>query len=99
TTVALPSGLSISPSAGDGLAGCTTEEINLSSAVRGSCPDGSQIGTVKVYTPLLTEPLEGQVYLGTPNCDPCSNADASDGNMYRIFLQFEGSGVVVKLEG
>jgi hypothetical protein len=99
TTVTLPSGLSISPSAGDGLAGCDDEQIDLASAVRGSCPDGSQIGTVKVYTPLLTEPLEGQVYLGTPNCDPCSNADASDGNMYRIFLQFEGSGVVVKLEG
>jgi hypothetical protein len=99
TTVTLPSGLSISPSSGDGLAGCTDAQIALSVASVGSCPTGSQIGTVKVTTPLLSEPLEGQVFLGTPNCDPCSNADASDGNMYRIFLQFEGSGVVVKLEG
>ncbi len=99
TTVTLPSGLSISPSAGDGLAGCSDAQIDLSSASVGSCPLASQIGTVKVTTPLLTEPLEGQVFLGTPHCDPCTDADASDGNMYRIFLQFEGGGVVVKQEG
>ncbi len=99
TTVTLPSGMSISPSAGDGLAGCSDAQIGLSSASVGSCPLASQIGTVKVTTPLLTEPLEGQVFLGTPHCDPCTDADASDGNMYRIFLQFEGAGVVVKQEG
>ncbi len=99
TTVTLPSGLSISPSAGDGLAGCSDAQIDLSSPTLGSCPLASQIGTVKVTTPLLTEPLEGQVFLGTPHCDPCTDADASDGNMYRIFLQFEGAGVVIKQEG
>jgi hypothetical protein len=99
TTVTLPAGLSLSPSAGDGLEGCSDAQIDLASAGVGSCPNGSQIGTVKVTTPLLTEPLEGQVFLGTPNCDPCTDADAADGNMYRLFLQFEGSGVVVKLEG
>ncbi len=99
TTVTLPSGLSISPSAGDGLQGCSDAQIALSSAKLGSCPTGSQIGTVKVTTPLLPEALEGQVFLGTPHCDPCTDADASDGNMYRIFLQFEGAGVVVKQEG
>jgi hypothetical protein len=99
TTVTLPSGLSISPSAGDGLAGCSDAQIDLTTFGPGTCPEASQIGTVKVTTPLLAEPLEGQVFLGTPHCDPCNNADASDGNMYRIFMQFEGSGVVVKLEG
>jgi hypothetical protein len=99
TTVTLPSGLSISPSSGDGLQGCSDAQIALSTQGPGSCPTGSQIGTVKVTTPLLPEPLEGQVFLGTPHCDPCTDADASDGNMYRIFLQFEGAGVVVKVEG
>jgi hypothetical protein len=99
TTVTLPSGLSISPSAGDGLQGCSAEQIDLASPILGSCPSGSQIGTVRVTTPLLPEAFEGQVFLGTPSCDPCTNADASDGNMYRLFLQFEGAGVVVKLEG
>jgi hypothetical protein len=99
TVVTLPSGVSISPSAGDGLAGCTNAQIDLASPALGACPDGSQIGTALVTTPLLNEPLHGQVYLGTPSCDPCTNADASDGNMFRLFLQIEGAGVVVKLEG
>ncbi len=99
TTVTLPSGLSISPSAGDGLEGCTDAQIDLASGKLGSCPTGSQIGTISVTTPLLAHPLEGQVYLGTPGCDPCTTADSEDGNMYRLFLQFEGSGVVIKQEG
>jgi hypothetical protein len=99
TTVTLPSGVSISPSSGDGLQGCSNAQIDFSSAKLGACPTGSQIGAATVQTPLLTEPLQGQVYLGTPHCDPCSNADAYDGNMYRLFLQLEGSGVVIKLEG
>jgi hypothetical protein len=99
TTVTLPSGLSLSPSAGDGLEGCTDAQISLSTAGAGSCPNGSQIGTLTATSPLLSEPLQGKVFLGTPHCDPCTNADAYDGNMYRLFLQIEGSGVVVKLEG
>ncbi len=90
TTVTLPSGLSLAPSAGDGLEGCTDAQISLESAGPGSCPNGSQIGTLTSTTPLLTEPLEGKVFLGTPHCDPCTNADADDGNMYRLFLQIEG---------
>jgi hypothetical protein len=99
TTVTLPSGLSLDPSSGDGLEGCSEAQIGLGSGSLGSCPDGSQIGTIQVETPLLTEPLEGQVYVGDPHCDPCTSADASDGNMFRLFLQIEGSGVVVKQEG
>ncbi len=99
TTVTLPSGLSLDPSSGDGLEGCSDAQIGLGSGSPGSCPNGSQVGTIKVETPLLTEPLEGQVYLGTPHCDPCTTADASDGNMFRLFLQIEGSGVVIKQEG
>ena len=45
------------------------------------------------------EPLEGQVFLGTPGCDPCSNADAADGNMFHIYLEAEGAGVVIKQHG
>jgi hypothetical protein len=99
TTVTLPSGVSLNPSSADGLEGCTNAQIDLGSGSLGSCPNGSQVGTIEAETPLLTEPLKGQVYLGTPNCDPCLSADASDGNMFRVFLELEGSGVVVKQEG
>ncbi len=99
TTVTLPSGVSLSPAAGDGLQGCTNAQIDLSVEGEGTCPNGSQIGTVTVTTPLLHEELRGGVFLGTPNCNPCSAADASDGNMFRVFLQIAGAGAVIKLEG
>jgi hypothetical protein len=98
-TVALPSGMSIAPGAGDGLQGCSEAQIDLASAQPGDCPEGSVLGTVRITTPLLASPLEGQVFLGSPGCDPCSNADAADGNMYRLFIEVRGSGLVIKKEG
>jgi uncharacterized repeat protein (TIGR01451 family) len=98
-TVTLPAGLSVSPSAADGLQACPDAQFALSSSAPGSCPPASQIATVKVTTPLLASPLEGQVFVAQPLCGPCTNADAADGNLFRLFLQAQGSGVVVKLAG
>ncbi|MGH2903802.1 MAG: hypothetical protein ACRDK7_09510 [Solirubrobacteraceae bacterium] len=100
-TLSLPAGVSVSPGAADGLQACTDAQIDLESTEPASCPPESQIGTVKVTTSLLEEPLEGQVFLGTPNCDPCSETDAEDGQMLRLFLQVrsERYGVVIKLPG
>jgi uncharacterized repeat protein (TIGR01451 family) len=98
-TVTLPEGISVSPSAADGLQGCGDAQIALESIEPGTCPHASVLGTVKIHTPLLEGPLEGQVYLGTPNCDPCTNADAADGNMLRIFIEAQGEGVRIKKEG
>jgi hypothetical protein len=99
TTVTLPLGMSVSPSAADGLEGCTDAQIALSSVASGTCPERSQLGTVTIQTPLLTEPLKGQMFLGTPLCSPCTNADAEGGRMLRLFIQVAGAGIVVKLAG
>ena len=68
-----------------------TPQFGLGSTVEpaepAACPLASQVGTVKVVTPLLEKPLEGQVFLGEPECSPCSNADAEDGHIFRLFLQ------------
>ncbi len=98
-TVTLPAGVSLSPSAGDGLQACTEAQIDLESNTPGSCPNASVLGTVTVTTPLLAAPLTGFVFLGAPHCDPCTNQDAADGNMFRLFIQAEGSGVVIKVPG
>jgi hypothetical protein len=98
-TVTLPAGLVVSPSAADGLEGCSDQQIDLASIAPGSCPLASQIGTIQIKTPLLPDPLEGQIYLGTPNCNPCTNTDAQDGNMLRGFIQAQADGVLLKLPG
>ena len=98
-TVTLPEGMSVSPSAADGLQGCGDAQIALESIEPATCPNASVLGTVKIHTPLLESPLEGQVFLGTPRCDPCTNADAADGNMLRLFIEAQGEGVRIKKEG
>jgi hypothetical protein len=98
-TVTLPAGLSISPSAAEGLQGCSEAQIAFALPTPGGCPLASEIGTVRIATPLLSEPLTGRLYLGQPGCDPCSSADAADGNELHMFLEAEGSGVVIKKLG
>jgi hypothetical protein len=101
TVVALPAGLAISPSAADGLVACSDAQFALESEQPATCPEASQIGTAVAHTPALGEPLEGQVFLGSPDCSPCSPGDAQDGRMVRLFLQLRApsSGIVLKIPG
>jgi hypothetical protein len=101
-TVALPMGTVVSPSSANGLAACSDEQFALHSGALGECPRESQVGTVKITSPNIAEPLAGEVFLGSPLCDPCSPADAQGGRMIRLFLQVKGEGeggILVKQEG
>jgi hypothetical protein len=98
--VTLPPGTVVSPSAGNGLQGCSEEQFEVHRLVVASCPAASTIGRVQIATPLLTAPLEGQVFLGEPSCErACSPSDAQEGRLVRLFVQAQGSGVTVKLVG
>ncbi len=114
TSVTLPQGTVISPSAADGLGVCTSEEFygpadqrgQARLATPGSCPRDSQVGTIRVKSPALEERLKGDVYLGAPECTgvngTCTLEDAADGKMIHLYAQFvsEGEdGIVIKLEG
>jgi hypothetical protein len=102
TSVTLPAGTVISPSAADGLGDCSNEQFELHSGVPGHCPRDSQVGTVSIKTPALEERLNGEVFLASPECNPCTPADAQGGRMIRLFVQVvsEGEdGIIVKLEG
>ncbi len=57
---------------------------------------------VRVKTPDLEEELHGSVFLGAPECEPCSPSDAAEGRLLRLFMEVEGKGedaVRVKLQG
>ncbi|HEV2728133.1 MAG TPA: hypothetical protein VGV34_07550, partial [Solirubrobacterales bacterium] len=85
----LPEGVTISPSVANGLAACTDTQLAPESAAPHACPDAAKIGAVSIVTPVLEEPLEGDVYVGQP----------LPGDRYRLFLVAAGQGVLVKLRG
>jgi len=71
-------------------------------AAAGHCPAASQVGEVEVETPLLAaHTLKGHLFLAAPGCggagqQECTEASASDGELYGLFLEVAGAGVVVK---
>jgi hypothetical protein len=100
-TVALPRGLVVNPSSASGLAGCTEAELNPGSVHPGGCPEASKIGTVTLRTPALEGTLQGSLFLGTPECGPCRDADAASGRLVHIYIEINDpkTGIVVKLPG
>ncbi len=70
----------------------------------GHCPGASRVGTVEITTPVLPQPLEGSLFLAAPRCGgegqpSCTPADAANGNLFGVYLEAQGQGVVVKLSG
>ncbi len=111
-TVTLPEGMSLSLPSGNGLRGCPEsgpEGIDLYEETPGQngqpqpsaghCPRASRIGAAKIVTPLLKAPLEGSVYLAQPQCAPCDEAQVEEGQLMRVYVEAEGSGINLKLRG
>jgi hypothetical protein len=112
TVVTLPAGVSISPAAAVGLAGCEPGpagiglERDTEANQPGHCPDASKIGQVEATTPVLEEPLKGSVYVAQPKCGgagqaACTEAAAETGGVFAIYLELANnrSGVRVKVPG
>jgi hypothetical protein len=95
--VVLPVGMSMNPSAGAGLEGCTPEQIGLEPVSPDvSCPSGSRVGTVKLEVPTLPPgALSGPIFLGKPA------GKQIEGPPYTIYLDAESAryGVKVRLKG
>jgi hypothetical protein len=103
-TVTLPEGLTLNPSAANGLVGCSSAEFGLTTpdgttpihttAEPAQCPDASKLGSVEIDTPLLDHPMFGSVYLADPYNNPFESLLA----LY-ISVDDPQSGIVVKLAG
>lgn len=91
-TVTLPQGMVVSPSAANGLAACSSAQIALGTNDAPACPDAAKIGSVRVETPLLPDPLGGAIYLAAQTDNPF-------GSLLALYLVAEGPGVIVKLPG
>jgi hypothetical protein len=84
---------------GEGARDGSPYEDGIYHTAHGHCPAASQVGSVQIVTPVLSSPLEGRVYLAQPECDPCTPKDAEDGQMAGLYIEAEGSGVIIKLKG
>lgn len=101
-TVTLPEGMTLNPSAANGLAACTNAEIGYAptdgqihfSEAPNHCPPAAKLGSMEVTTPLLAEKLPGAIYLAKPYENPF-------GNLTAIYLAIESPqrGIVAKLAG
>ena len=96
--VTLPAGMTVSPSAANGLGACSEAQIGLDNANSPSCPDSSKLGSVEIDTPLLEAPLKGSVFLAQQG-NLAGNGSNPFGSLFALYLVAEGSGVLVKLPG
>jgi hypothetical protein len=99
-SVTLPPGMTINPSAANGLEACTDAQFEAGAGIPGGdeCPEASRIGSVEVSTPLLP-PLPGQTDPGVDMAGAAYVGQPLPGDMYRLFLTAEGRGVSVRLKG
>lgn len=104
-TVTLPEGVSVSPSAADGLVGCPaegpegiiisgveSEEVGpdgLSRQAKGRCPGASMLGKVEIFTPLLPTRCGGE---GQAVCKPGESPAPLQGHVYLAQPKCGGSG-------
>ena len=88
TTVTLPEGVVINPGQAAGLAACQAGEDAIGTEGQPSCPAAAKVGTVAITTPLLTDKLEGDVYVLQSNPPDL-----------KLLLAASGEGVNLKLVG
>ncbi|HTA15322.1 MAG TPA: hypothetical protein VK781_10755 [Solirubrobacteraceae bacterium] len=96
-SVELPEGMTLNPSAAQGLEACTPAQARIHSTVPGTaCPTKSEIGSVTLDVPgLPAGSLEGKLYLGGPESGPIT------GPPYTMYIDAESSryGISVRLKG
>jgi len=97
TSVLLPEGLTINPSAGVGLGGCTPADYareTVNSQPGEGCPNDSKLGTVEIETPLLAQKIHGAIYIAEPYNNPFGSLVA----LYVVAKNPE-TGILIKLVG
>jgi hypothetical protein len=103
--VTLPEGMTVNPSAGAGLVGCTEEEYaheTLETPAGEGCPNESKLGSVKITAPAIKEEAFGSVFLATPYENPFGEPGPDpNGSLLALYVvaRIPNRGVIVKSAG
>ncbi|HEV3094196.1 MAG TPA: hypothetical protein VGY30_06750, partial [Solirubrobacteraceae bacterium] len=94
--VTLPEGMAINPSAADGLQACDDAHLHLGQTTPAACPEASKIGNLLLHTQLISNPIEGTIYLR-----PQNSQDPTSGEMFRIVMEIRDDehGLDLKVPG
>ncbi|MGN6201005.1 MAG: hypothetical protein ACTHNY_01180 [Solirubrobacterales bacterium] len=95
--VTLPKGMTINPSQGEGLAGCSPADYareRYDSAPGEGCPNASKVGEVQVKSPLIEEEARGSLYVASPHDNPF-------GSLLALYLvaKIPDRGILIKQAG
>jgi hypothetical protein len=95
--VTLPEGVTINPSVGSGLGVCTPAQYAAETPLSpfgAGCPSESKIGDFSVSSPIVTGPIEGNIYLAAPHQNPF-------GSLIAVYLVAKSiqRGILVKVAG
>jgi len=90
----LPKGVTANPSAAEGLGVCSLAQYEAEALENRACPESSKLGTVRVKSPLVADPLEGALYLAAQGDNPF-------GSLLAVYLviRSEQYGVLIKQAG
>ena len=97
----LPEGLTLAAAGGVGLKDCSFSQFGVNAAGKQisdapvTCPEGSQIGTLDVTSPVLDFPLGGRAFFGPVSAPGRPTRTAP----WKLFLLIEGAGLRIKLVG
>jgi hypothetical protein len=87
--VKLPEGFAFNPSAADGLATCSAQQVHLGENAATQCPDASKIADAEFDIPVLERKLRGALYLRDPR----------PGRPFGLWIVADDLGLHVKLTG
>jgi hypothetical protein len=104
--VTLPEGMTLNPSAGEGLGACTPADFKretLGAQPGQGCPNESKLGTVRIDTPLLDLPAEGSLYIASSD-DPATTGPGAENpfdSLLALYMvaRVPERGIIVRAEG
>ena len=106
TIVTLPEGVTVNPSAGEGLGACTPSDYHretAESAPGAGCPNSSKIGEVTIESALLSQPVKGSLFLAEPYENPFPEPQAGhpNGSLLAVYIvaKLPDRGLVIKSAG